>query len=221
METGTPFDIETAWDGAFYAESTATIKGDIMTLLNHVQMANVDRWTRALKTDHPAGDVAPAYAAANIADTLTVNGAEGVAWLLPIYELDGRFASSSEKYLESFVALCPGIPGTSCRPKLWRSKGGVADLHEFYQPTPIENLQFRFGEPFQYVLHFYSRIMPPGAKVAETLPGTFRDDETVDFTLKLLGVSITDANGDDSVGATIVSESGVEYNILPHNTWRP
>jgi hypothetical protein len=88
-------------------------------------------------------------------------------------------------------------------------------LVEVYQPPPQEVLRFRFGAPFQYTLEFYSRIQPPGGPVAYTLPGPVRGDETVDFAIKLVGVTITDKDGKEIAGAKVVSDSGIDYKVLP------
>ena len=94
METGIPFQLRIASGPTFYGKSLATVQGDSITLSNHIQMANFEKWTRALKK--PASQtVGPAYVAGNITDTLTIAGGDGIAYLLPIYEVAGTFASSA------------------------------------------------------------------------------------------------------------------------------
>ena len=217
METGIPFHLGVASGPTFYGKSIAAVQGDSVTLSNHIQMANFEKWTQAFKkTAGTVNIIGPAYAGGNIEDTLTIAGAEGVAYLLPIYEVEGTFASSGEKFLDSWIALCFGTTSRGgCGPKIWESHGGASDVHEFYQPKPGETLQFRFGARFQYYINFYSRILAPGAPVSAVLPGLIRDDETVDVVIKLAGVSITDKDGKEIVGAKVVSDSGVEYKVLP------
>jgi hypothetical protein len=76
-------------------------------------------------------------------------------------------------------------------------------------------MQFKFGSPFTYELRFYSEIRPPGERVAQTLPEMFREEEGVDCTVTLVGVSITDKDGRELSRLTVTSESGVEYKIVP------
>ena len=218
METGIPFQLRIASGPTFYGKSLATVQGDSITLSNHIQMANFEKWTRALKK--PASQtVGPAYVAGNITDTLTIAGGDGIAYLLPIYEVAGTFASSGEKFFGSRTFLCFGTtPRGDCELKIWLSPGDGSNVHEFSQPKPGETLQFRFGERFQYFVNFYSRIFAPGASVPGVLPGLIRADETVEFVIKLVGVSITDKDGKEIAGAKVVSESGVEYKVLPPRT---
>jgi hypothetical protein len=215
METGIPFHLGVASGPTFYGKSIAAVQGDSVTLSNHIQMANFEKWTRALEEKV----IGPASVEVYLFDTLTIAGGDGVAYFLPVYEVEGTFASSGEKFLDPWTALCFGTtPRGGCGPKIWESHGGASSVHEFYQPKPTEMLQFRFGEHFQYFVNFYSRILAPGARVAAVLPGLIRDDETVDFVIKLVGVSITDKDGKEIVGAKVVSDSGVEYKVLPPRT---
>jgi len=211
-ETGTPFDIDTASAMTFYGKSIVTIQGGSMTLSNHVHMAN---FQKAAAAPVRTGAVGPAFAGGNITDTLTIAGAEGDAYFLPVYEVDGKFSSSAGKYLGSFVALCPGIPGTSCRPMIRRSPGGVANVQATFRSTLGDTLRFRFGVPSQYKLSFYSRVLAPTTPAADPSPGTFRDDETVDFTIRLVGVAITDRSGREIPRAKVLSEAGIAYQIVP------
>ena len=215
METGIPFHLGVASGPTFYGKSIAAVQGDSVTLSNHIQMANFEKWTHAFKKTAATVNIGPAYAGGHIFDTLTIAGGEGVAYFLPIYEVEGTFASSGEKFLDSWMALCFGTTQTGCGPKIWDSRGGASNVHEFYQPKPTEMLQFQFGEHFQYFVNFYSRIMAPGARVATVLPGLIRDDETVDFAIKLVGVTITDKDGKEIAGAKVVSDSGIDYKVLP------
>ena len=212
-ETGTPFEIATASGPAFYGKSTVAIQAGGMTLSNHIQMANFQKWTAALKRTPATGDIGPAFAGGNITDTLTITGAEGDAYFLPVYKVDGMFASPTDHYLESYVALCPGTAG-GCGPIIRRSPGGVSNIHEVFQPKPAKTLQVRLGVPFRYSLGFYSRILPPHEAVAETLSATFRDDETVNAAIQLAGVMVTDQNGREIPGVKVTSESGMEYPLL-------
>jgi hypothetical protein len=215
MEAGIPFHLGVASGPTFYGKSIAAVQGDSITLSNHIQMANFEKWTRALKK--PASEtVGPAYVAGNITDTLTIAGGDGIAYFLPIYEVTGTFASSGEKFFDSRTFLCFGTtPRGGCGPKIWLTPGDGSNVHEFSQPKPGETLQFRFGERFQYFVDFYSRIFAPGAPVPGVLRGLIRDDEAVDFVIKLVGVSITDKDGKEIAGAKVVSDSGIEYKVLP------
>ena len=216
METGIPFHLGVASGPTFYGKSLATIRGDSVTLSNHIQMANFEKWTRPFKKTAATVNIAPAGASVNIFDTLTIAGGEGGAYFLPIYEVEGTFASSGEKYLDAWIALCFGTnPRGGCGPKIWESHGSASNVHEFYQSKPSELLQFRFGAQFHYFARFYSSVLAPGAPVSEVLPGLIRDDETVDFVIKFVGVSITDKDGKEIAGAKVVSDSGIEYKVLP------
>src|ERR1035441_1825043 len=141
METGIPFQLRIASGPTFYGKSLATVQGDSITLSNHIQMANFEKWTRALKK--PASQtVGPAYVAGNITDTLTIAGGDGIAYLLPIYEVAGTFASSGEKFFGSRTFLCFGTtPRGDCELKIWLSPGDGSNVHEFSQPKPGETLQ--------------------------------------------------------------------------------
>jgi hypothetical protein len=210
-ESGVPFRIDGAAGATFYGKSIASIQGNPLSISNHIQLANFHKWT-IQSQGRPKGEYGPANAAVNALDRLTVTGAEGSAYLLPIYEIQGSFASAGEKFLDSWIAVCPGING--CVPKAWHSSPGGPNLYRSYQPPQHRSLQFEFGKPFEYFTDIYSRLLPQQATEATTLPDTFVQEETVDFTVRLVGVSITDRQGKEIPGAQVTSESGLLYKVL-------
>ena len=218
METGAPFRIDTASGPTFYGKSAAAIQGDRVSLQNHVQMANFEKWTDLLQVPKKPR-AGPAHASASVRDRLTITGAEGTAYLLPIYELDGSFVIAGEKFLDSWIAVCPGT-GPRCIPKLWGSSAGVSSVHESYQPAPDQTLEVRMGKPFLYFATIYSFILPQRAKVTTALSGTFRQDHSVESTVRLVGVSITDQQGKEIRGVQVTSESGFPYPVMPPGTAR-
>ena len=211
LETGAPFILQAAANPTYYAKSEVSIASEVVTLSNLVQLANHARWTYVI--NQKPMPKPPGHALARLVDHLTVTGAAGAAYLLPIYQIDGTFVSDGERFLESSLSICPGTSG-GCAPQFWYSKSGSSDLHLAYQSQPRQTLAFEFGKQFTFNVAFSSTMLPKSASEAKTTAGTFRQEERADFTIRLIGVSIADAEGKQINGALVTAESGVLYKVL-------
>jgi hypothetical protein len=213
QETGSPFSLESAAGPAFYAKSAVAILGASITISHRVEMANLSEWTHPVKSGRGITRRV-SHRLASVGDKLTVTGGSGQAYLLPVYEVQGTFVSAGEKYLESSLEICFGIAG-GCRPKSWDARQGTVSIQESYQPAIYDILRFEYGKQFTYHARMNTVVSPRATDENKVPPETFRQDEAADFTVRLLGFSIVDAEGKVIPGAQITAESGFPYKILP------
>lgn len=230
MAVGNPFDVDRVADRMFYRKSIAAIDSGGVSLYNQIQMSGSQDLPGALE---PSGDNRQtnvrsrkilAHAGATLVDTLTVTGAAGRGYFLPVYRFRGHVTRSQHPYLDAFVFICPNVsPSRACGPNGWRWNAGIVrgrdfprrsfDVDELYSfDRSPDTLEFEFGVPFQYTAQFYSRILP--REEDEMILNSAGDDVTVDFVrIELQSVVIANANGKPIKGVTVSSQSGISYRV--------
>jgi hypothetical protein len=222
---GTAFDINQVADRRVYRNSRIAIDGGKVALYNRVQVAGFPRWRITRDTWARSG---PSLAAAGVKlkDILTITGATGKGYFLPVYRVYGRLSRPPYAYLRAFLFIDAHISG---RPHFARRgmhevdarRGSQTyDMDELYRFEPTSALEFEFGVPFVYQVDYFTHIVPPGEydSTATLLDFAGRDDVMMDsLHIELRGVLITDTKSEPVSGATISSQSGIQYpvQILP------
>lgn len=220
---GTPSDTTPVTDRRVYRKSRVAIDGGRVTLYHRVQVAGFPHW-RITRDTRLRDRRSLAYAAVQLADTLTITGATGKGYFLPVYRVHGRISRPRSAYLDAFLFIDARISGSRSErrgwtsdARLWSQSHDIAELYRFERSSAME---FEFGVPFLYHVTYFSRVVPDGPydKTATIVDFSAHDDLTVDFLrVELRGILITNGDGEPVSRARISSHSGIEYpvQILP------
>jgi hypothetical protein len=217
---GEPFDFDKAEGTRIFGESSAWIEGQQIGLYSRLQIADFPQWVHGSQMGDLSID--PAFVHVSWSDLVTVTGASGKGYFLPVFRVRGRFIRPQHPYLTAYVALCSGVLPSGCIPQVWYAQTESSSLDTLYQGNPSDSLEFDFGTAFRFYTDCYSRILPPLADRDAILEATFNGEEKVDFpSIELQGAIISDKNGQPISGAIISSRSGVKYPALRRDPYDP
>jgi len=143
---------------------------------------------------------------------VTITGGSGTGYLLPTFGIQGSFDDSHTNAFGS-LDMCVGID--SCTASGVANSTGPAVVDTTFTPTIGSTTDFTFDTPF--TLFFFMSAGIFSFDNGNLAPG----EVSVDFAngLRLLSVSIVDANGDPIPGAVIHSEFLDQLAVPEPATW--
>jgi hypothetical protein len=201
-----PYTFSTGGPAPVVFTGTARAKGTPFTLAvsNHVEAESSTPLAFNLSPFGPTTFVSLVQSRVQ-EQGLVATGGTGVGYLLPTFHIEGAF-DDAHAMAGSNLSICVGIP--SCPATgLGTSTGGTQAVDLLYTPMIGPSTQFTFDQPFN--LFFFI-----SAGVNSFTNGSLAAGGPVggDFTLRLAGYRIVDAQGVDVDGASLESDL---FNPVP------